>query len=660
MATTTAGRGSEAAARGGSTLEAGPGRPEVELNGTFLGRFGAVRPAHWPNERHQSTPPLVEPGPENLELILDASDSLLPFHFLRTGDRLGRAVVKLLRSDGAAGTGFLVAPGILLTNHHVLPDPAAAASAIALANYETAPPGATLGRPASVPLDPDTLFVANAELDFAFCGVRGLDFLGSIALDRNSLNIIRDETVNIIQHPRGRPKEVALRDNRVVKADNVVVHYVCSTEPGSSGSPVFNNQWEPVALHHASVLAEEPAARPAVNPPCDGSARYLNEGIRISAIALWLETDEANDGAAREQVERIRAIFNGIDPEVGFFGALGRKARGRGAPEVVAESYRREADDLDLAFWNLRGLDSAFREQLGDIGRVVAEMGMDLWCLAHVDGVCVAALREHLDTHFHLDYEFFQEPAGVLPALAILYRRGKALSVERRPWNIDRLDNSALPPLVTIRATTKRSGTVAFQLVPVGRSAATDPGAAPAAPYAEAVRQLIRRGQGEVDWIVVGEAAILLAPERLHVLADCGRDLLAAAADRDGALALLTGPRSKVSRVFASPNLRPAFGVPETLAVTRDRELPALLNTLGGHQPIAFRLTLDATPRPAPTPPPAPPTPTPPPTSPAIPPTPPATAPTDDDLERRIRDMLMPILAKILADARPQPPGAAG
>ena len=334
--------------------------PETPLNGTFLRRYDA--PAGLPGGTFYQSSPSVEMSSENLELILDASSSLLPFHFLRTGDRLGRAVVKLLRSDGSSGTGFLVAPGILLTNHHVLPDAITAASAITLANYEAAPPGASLGRPASVPLDPDTLFVTNAELDFTFCAVTGLDFLGSIALDRNSLNIGPSETVNIIQHPRGRPKEVAIKDNHVIKADSVVVHYVCSTEPGSSGSPVFNNQWEPVALHHASVVSDGPDARPVgghdstLYPPVLGtlgepSTRYLNEGIRISAIALWLETAEANLPPLRDQTAKLRAIFGGIDPQVGFFGALGRKSHGQAAPEVVIDSYRGDTDDIDLAFW---------------------------------------------------------------------------------------------------------------------------------------------------------------------------------------------------------------------------------------------------------------------------------------------------------------------
>ena len=615
------------------------GPPEFELNGTFISSYDDSRPTAVLNL--QSDRPL-RPGPESLELILDQNSLMLPFHFLRTGDRLGRAVLKILRGDGAAGTGFLVAPGILLTNHHVLPDPATAGLAIALANFEAAPPGASPGRPASVPLDPDSLFVTNAELDFTFCGVRGLDFLGSIELNRDSRNIAQSETVNIIQHPRGRPKEVALRDNRVVKADGVVLHYECSTEPGSSGSPVFNNRWTPVALHHASVKADGPHARPADDPTADPAARYLNEGIRISAIAIWLETAEAEGEGpeSRDQVVRLRGIFGGLDPRVGFFGALGRRARGRGAAEMVAASDREDADDLDLAFWNVQGMEWGSRELVVDIARVVADMGIDLWCLTHADHDYVASLREHLENQFGLDYSFFHEPAGAHPALALLFRRSKALAVERRPWGVDLPDGVALPPLITVRASTRRTGTVSFQLVPVGRPISLE---AAASPYAEAVRHAIRRGHGEFDWVVVGEASGLFAPEKLQVLADCDRELLAAAAERDGAVALLTGPRSKVSRVFVSSNLLPAFGMPEALTVARDRDLPALLRTLGGNRPIALRLSLDGEPRPIPA------------SIQVSPKLDRRVASNDDDLERRLRDLIGPVLAKLLAEARPTP-----
>ena len=612
---------------------------EFELNGSFLEGYDNRDAASACN--FQTAGP-VEFSPERLELILDSSSTLLPFHFLRTGDRLGRAVVKLLRGDGAAGTGFLVAPGVLLTNNHVLPNRGTAALTIVLANFEAAPPGTSPGRPASVPLDPEALFVTNAELDFTFCGVRGLDFLGSIALDRNSRNISPSETVNIIQHPRGRPKEVALRDNRVVKADGVVVHYECSTEPGSSGSPVFNNDWETVALHHASVKSEGVASRTADEPSDEVLMRFLNEGIRISAIAIWLETAEANSPELRDQSARLRGIFGGLDPQVGFFGALGRKAHGRPSPEVIVESYQEETDDLDLAFWNVRGMDWGSQERVPDIARVIAGMGMDLWCLAHADRDAVANLREHLASDFGVDYEFSHEPAGVHPALALLYRRSKTLTVERRSWEFELPEGVILPPLITIRATMRRTGRVAFQLVPVTRPMSDD---AAHPHFAEVVRHSIRRGHGEFDWIVVGEAAVLLAPEKLHVLADADCELIAAAADRDGAVALLTGPRSKVSQVFVSPNLLPAFGRPETLTVARDRELPRSLRTPGGHQPIALRLSIDSDTRPPST------------SRPVLSPFQRSSSvPSgNDDLEQRVRDLIAPILAKLLTEIRPYP-----
>jgi endonuclease G, mitochondrial len=58
------------------------------------------------------------------------------------------------------------------------------------------------------------------------------------------------EVANIVQHPDGRLKEVVLRENRLVARLDTVLHYVADTEPGSSGSPVFNNQWQAIALHH--------------------------------------------------------------------------------------------------------------------------------------------------------------------------------------------------------------------------------------------------------------------------------------------------------------------------------------------------------------------------------------------------------------------------
>lgn len=58
--------------------------------------------------------------------------------------------------------------------------------------------------------------------------------------------------VNIIQHPKARRKEVALQDNTITNIYDKRVRYRTDTEPGSSGSPVFNNAWDLIAIHHAA------------------------------------------------------------------------------------------------------------------------------------------------------------------------------------------------------------------------------------------------------------------------------------------------------------------------------------------------------------------------------------------------------------------------
>lgn len=83
--------------------------------------------------------------------------------------------------------------------------------------------------------------------------------------------------VNVIQHPRGRRKEVSLQRNNITNIYANRVHYTSDTEPGSSGSPVFNNQWDLIAIHHAA--GEWDAAN---------RAWVSNEGMRIDKIVADL------------------------------------------------------------------------------------------------------------------------------------------------------------------------------------------------------------------------------------------------------------------------------------------------------------------------------------------------------------------------------------
>ncbi len=84
------------------------------------------------------------------------------------------------------------------------------------------------------------------------------------------------ERLYIVGHPQGRPMELSLNDNHVLAVNVDKLQYHTPTEPGSSGSPVFNAAWELVGLHHAGGLLPH-----LDKVSADHSA---NEGIRIDRI----------------------------------------------------------------------------------------------------------------------------------------------------------------------------------------------------------------------------------------------------------------------------------------------------------------------------------------------------------------------------------------
>ena len=61
----------------------------------------------------------------------------------------------------------------------------------------------------------------------------------------------QEQRVYIMGHPLGGDLKISIDDNVLIDHDESKVHYRAPTEPGSSGSPVFNRTWKLIALHHA-------------------------------------------------------------------------------------------------------------------------------------------------------------------------------------------------------------------------------------------------------------------------------------------------------------------------------------------------------------------------------------------------------------------------
>ena len=261
-----------------------------------------------------------------LERII-GRNMLMEVKYLEAGQLAARAVglihIKTAfgRDDGM-GSGFLVSPRLVLTNNHVLSSAGAAAKSTIEFNYQHDLKG-TVGPTVVFEFDPDTFFVTSpfGELDFTLVAVREpatsgggkLADFGFHPLTAVEDEVLAGECVTIIQHPMGQLKQVALRKNEVLKFPDDkddFLHYQTDTNPGSSGSPVFNDGWEVVALHHAGKPATNAEGKTLTvdgglwdsSMPLDKIQWVANEGIRVKAIVRYANDPARNLTPAQRQL----------------------------------------------------------------------------------------------------------------------------------------------------------------------------------------------------------------------------------------------------------------------------------------------------------------------------------------------------------------------
>jgi endonuclease G len=253
------------------------------------------------------------------ERIIGQSD-IVGIDYLELAIAVSRAVCRI-RVGGAAGTGFLVGPRILMTNHHVLASSAEAGQAEAQFDYQENRSGELLPVRA-FRFDPGVFFLTDPRLDFTLVATAETSARGVPVSAYPWVKLLgqpgkADEgsPLNIIQHPLGGLKQIALRHNDVIRIPDGktdFLYYTTDTEPGSSGSPCFNDQWELVALHHSGVprtvggqvlRRDGQPWREGIDDPAlvDWIA---NEGARISAIVAALRS-EVLSGAAADLLARM-------------------------------------------------------------------------------------------------------------------------------------------------------------------------------------------------------------------------------------------------------------------------------------------------------------------------------------------------------------------
>ena len=148
---------------------------------------------------------------------LIGENDLFPIAYLEAGLKVAKSVCRIEVRDRIGrvlghGTGFLVAPSLLLTNNHVLENEDSALYSNAQFNYEL-DLNLQDRQMKSFRFNPQHLFMTDQKLDFTLVAVEEVSADGTKLSDFGFLPLLSQtgkalvgEYVSIIQHPSGAPK----------------------------------------------------------------------------------------------------------------------------------------------------------------------------------------------------------------------------------------------------------------------------------------------------------------------------------------------------------------------------------------------------------------------------------------------------------------------
>ena len=268
------------------------------------------------------------------EAVLGA-DLPLRIAWLKSGLTAARSVGRIRdrHSRETHGTGFLVKGGdihaslgdelLLMTNTHVISDGSEASALV--------PAYADVLFDEADRLHPHPCLEVIwqspvAELDAVLLRIGGGDGLQPLPIapldylpaSIDQLPAARARAI-VIGHAEGQDLAVSLADTRILdigyrrpdRTDIAYLHYRTPTEPGSSGSPVFEGSaWQVIALHHAGPGGREGirklGGRKGFNQANEGVLmRSIAEGVRRDRKPRWFS---AQGGAAAPAAPGLEGI----------------------------------------------------------------------------------------------------------------------------------------------------------------------------------------------------------------------------------------------------------------------------------------------------------------------------------------------------------------
>ena len=231
---------------------------------------------------------------ETLEVLTLEQSTLLPINFLAKGlqksKSVGKVEIKIGNNQYSVGTGFLfkvknIDDLFFITNYHVINSQKDIDKTRIIFDYELDIEGNTI---------PSRSFNIDADGPWYCSEVQDCDATIFKLLDKNNtlseygyirlkeIEISKNDFVNIIQHPKGEMKQISLYHNIVTNTNDRVVQYLTDTLKGSSGSPVFNSDWDVVAVHHSGG-----GSKPG-EPQLPEGKKSRNEGILINKIIKFI------------------------------------------------------------------------------------------------------------------------------------------------------------------------------------------------------------------------------------------------------------------------------------------------------------------------------------------------------------------------------------